>query len=481
MSGPADTGIRKPSEAEVRPPRADALPGIDAVRGPKAVVRGKTQFLHPGGLHAPFMRRLRRSGHDPAAFARDHLLGWVLAGLGLLALLGLVPLANPQWGEMTLRIDTILSLTFFLASVGLWFGMRSRAFAVAGALAGAFYAVTAWVGVPAALRDIQVTVALVAFLVFALAGFNLVFILEEMVHDAHRLLRLKGSMLQGIMLGLDIAVALGIPLWHAHGGPALTVLWWSSLGGLVLLGTLALLQGFKLLPPEPAVVREMHLFVVGTLAAALLVDVVHLLRDLSGLVPSLVAYGVLLGTWVYVTYTTLQRTHFLLRGADPRPWMAILFGASFAILGHAQALFASEGSAAIGELLNRRFTFLAAGAWIGIAFYLMRGIWLGLVWLRGGLPGARARRIAGAAANVAAGLMATEDKVGRVTYGVYRRVDRLLPGRNRPPERRSTGWERELGVDPGEAAIEPVVREVQDLGAPPSPPESPPKDSARQG
>jgi hypothetical protein len=258
-----------------------------------------------------------------------------------------------------------------------------------------------------------------------------------------------------------LALAAGLPIWAAAGGPRLAVTTWTSLGSLVVLVAFATAHALKLLPPEPQVVRELHLFVVGAIAAAALVDVVRLLHGVTGLVPSLVAYGVLLGTWVYVTYTTLQRTHFLLRGADPRPWIAILFGASFAILGHAQALYAAQGSAAIAELLARRFTFLAAGAWIGIALYFTRGLWLAAAWLRGRIPGARAQRIAGAAAGVAAGLMATEDKVGRAAYGVFRRLDQVLPGRHQPPNRPSTGWERELGLDPGEMAVEPDVHDVE--------------------
>lgn len=473
----ADEAERGPSVV-VGPPQGNPGPSPGAAgatapvpeppRGPSVLVtRLRPSFLRP--THAPFLRALKEGGHDPLAFRRNRLWVWALLGLLLLTAFALFPLAIPETGAWVMRIDTFLSLVFLVAAVGLWLGMGSRAFVVGAVVALALYGLTAFLGVGFALADVQSVPVLVAFLVFALAGFNLVFVLEEMVHDAHRILHPRGPLLAGLMIGLSALVAFGIPFWHARGGPAFPVLWATSLASIIVLGAFAIARALGIVPRRratQAVLRELHLFAVGAMAAAALVDGVGLLQQVQGLLPSILAYGSLIGTWIYVTYTTLQRTHFLLKGDDPRPWVAILLAASFAILAHTEALYKQEGARAVDELLSRRVAFLAWGAWIGIGLYLLRGAWAGLTWWRTALAGRRlVGGAAGVAADVAAGLLSTEDKLERGAYALFRGLDEVLPGAKHPPHRPVLGWQRDLGVVLDGSRVEPELTEVMAEGA----------------
>lgn len=410
-----------------------------------------------GGL--PILKAVASTGRDPQSFRQRWL--WITVGILLVVALTLAPLADPRLGPLTLRLENFLALLFLAAAVGLWLGMGSRAFAVAAVVATALYGLGAFAGFGLqAAHDLETITALVGFLVFALAGFNLVFVLEETLHDADRVLHPKGPILYVTILGLVAAVAIGLPVWQHMGGPMLRIVWFSSVAGLWVLAGYAVLRWSRLIPDQPAVRRELYLFALGVLLAAALVDLVGYLAEATGLLPTLVAYGSLIGTWVYVTYTTLQRTHFLLRGDDARPWMALLLGASFAVLAHAQALFQVEGHHAVEDLFHRRVLYLAAGVWIGIALYVSRGLWIASAWLRGSLRTDRGAIVAGGASQVASGLLAAEDKVERLAANVYRRIDRILPGNHQPP-RHTVGWQRELGIDPSLEGIDPDVHDVE--------------------
>ncbi|MHB8633638.1 MAG: hypothetical protein ACYDBQ_06700 [Thermoplasmatota archaeon] len=413
-----------------------------------------------GGLQGPFLRALDASGRDRQAFRRGHLGWWALLGVLWLAVLALLPIDMPVLAPWTLRVDNLSALLFLAAAVGLWLGMGGRAFVVAAVVAAALYGLAASVALGFTIYDVESVALLVSFLVFALAGFNLVFVVEEVVHDLHQALQPRGPVVDAGLVVLAAGLTLFLP-WFSRSGPMLFgVLWATSVGALVVLAGFWALRSTGRARGGPTLLRQLHVFVVGALAAALMVDLISALKGVNSLVPSLVAYGSLIGTWVYVSYTTLQRTHFLLPGNDPRPWLALLGGASFAILGHAQALYETEGSAAVGSLFVERASFLAWGAWLGLALYLLRGAWQGLLWARGPVAGTGATLATGAA-GVAAGLLATEDKVERAAYTLFRRLDQVIPGPHHPPNRPRMAWERDLGIDPDARAIDSDVVEVE--------------------
>ncbi len=97
-----------------------------------------------GAAHAPFLRRLRLSGHDPAPFRGRRTKRVLLLGLVALAALALVPFLWPAWSFLTERLATLVALVFLIAAIGLWLGMGVRAFAVAAAIVLAIYGLTAW-------------------------------------------------------------------------------------------------------------------------------------------------------------------------------------------------------------------------------------------------------------------------------------------------------------------------------------------------
>ncbi|MCA1812070.1 MAG: hypothetical protein LC623_08690 [Halobacteriales archaeon] len=397
--------------------------------------------------HAPFLRRLRRAGHNPSAFHPRHTSFWLVAGIVLLAVAIVLPFAAPRLAPLSQRVATLASLVFLVATPGLVMGMGRRAFLVALALVLLLYGVTASGGVAFDLEDLFVVAVLMSFAIFALAGFNLVFLLEEMVYDAHRLLHLRSRAWLAVPTLLALALALLIPEWERHGGPRLPALWVASvLVSAGLLGWWAV-RALEPVRDDTAVVRELHLLVLGALGATALADAIHYLQQASALVPSLVAYVILLGTWVYVSYTTLQRTHFLLRGSNALPWVAILLSASFAIVAHAQARFLEQGNEAVERLVGQRVTFMVIGVWIGIGFYAARAGWRLLSGIARQRRGA-VRVVAKEGARVAGGVLATERLVEAATYRLYKGLDRVLPGSHQPPEPiRGSGWEDEELMD----------------------------------
>lgn len=394
--------------------------------------------------HTPFLQRLRRAGHNPAGFHPRHTSFWLVAGIVLLAVAIVLPFLAPSLAALSQRLATLASLVFLVATPGLVMGMGRRAFLVGAVLVLLLYGLTASSGLAFHLEDLFVVAVVMSFAIFSLAGFNLVFVLEEMVYDAHRLLHLRSRAWLALPTLLALALALLLPVWERHGGLHLPALWGASV--LVSAGMLGwwAVRALEPIPNDAAIVREMHLLVLGALAATGLADAIRYLQEASGLVPSLVAYVALLGTWVYVSYTTLQRTHFLLRGTNALPWVSILLSASFAIVAHAQALFLAQGTGAVEHLVGQRVTYMVIGAWIGIGFYAARAVWRLLAGLAATRRGAM-RAVAKEGARVASGVLATERLVEQATYQLYKGMDRVLPGSHRPPAPiRGAGWEEGL-------------------------------------
>jgi len=407
-------------------------PGDSGKDGPAAAPPGPA-------AHAPFLLRLRRTGRDPAPFSRGRSRLWVAGGLTLLVLLAALPFAAPATAPAAERVTTMLALLFLLAAPGLWMGMGSRAFAVAGALVLLLYAATFWAGLSTPLRDVFVVALVSAFLIFGLAGFNLVFVLEEAVYDLHRLMHLRRRVWKAVPVAVVLALAAGLPFLDGPSGLELKAVWVAAVAGsALLLGWHFVALVNRLRPSQ--VLPELHLLVVAGLAAAFLLDATALLRLGSSLAPSAVAYAAIVGTWLYVSYSTLQRTHFLLAGRNAMPWLSILLAASFAIVSHTQRLVTASGSEAVGEIAVVRVGYLVAGVATGIVFLVLRSGWriLRLITTERELS-ERSRAIAGRAAQLTAGLLWSEKAIEETAFAVFRAMDQVLPGRHHPPQHK--GWE----------------------------------------
>lgn len=398
----------------------------------------------PPRKHDPFLKRLRHLGHDETGFHAPQVQTWFKLGVAVIAVVAVLPFVTPQWSGASERLATLASLVFLVAAIGLWLGLGRRAFIVSGTLVLLVYAATSWTVFAFPLDDFFVVGLLVSFIVFALAGFNLVFLLEELVYDIDVRLHERGPNWTILPLGVALSVAIGLPVLARQGGPEFPLLWTSS---LVACATLAgwwvatRLQRFD----GRVVRRELQLFAIGTLLASALADGVGYLDRLhavSSLAPSLLVYLVLIGTWVYASYSTLQRTHFLLRGDNAAPWVAILLGASLAVIAHAQTLFVQQGQAAVVDFADGRVAYLNTGIWIGLGFYILRsaGRILSYLGQTGGL-GDRSRRLAGQAARVADQLEGgTERVLAGAAQTVLRGIDHALPGRE-SKGRTPQGWE----------------------------------------
>lgn len=396
--------------------------------------------------HAPILRRLRSRGHDPRSFTKRRALPWFLFGGVLLALLALGPFLFPVANPWVERVATVLALFFFLSAVGFWFRMGYRALGIAAFLVVLLYAATAWTSL-LEVRDIFVLTVLVGFFLFTLAGFNLLFVLEEVLYDAHRLLHLRHplwAVLPTVIVGALLAAL-----------PVLEELTGQGFGTLrtltpVLAAVLILGWGLRLAIPQVGVgfTREVHLLVAGALAGAGLADAVSLLRGTTGLLPSVIGYLAILGTWMYISFTSLQRAQYFLRARDVKPWVALLLSASFAVLAHTHAQFDVGGERALVDLLDLRVAYLVLGIWLGLAFFVLRGLWRVLLFIRDQREvGRRTRVVAGRLARVTEGLLETEHRVEDATFRVYSVLERFIPGRHRrgrPPGRR--GMDRHEGA-----------------------------------
>ncbi len=387
-----------------------------------------------------------RKGRDPRTFRARQ--GWVIAGLLLLAFTALAPFLWPATRALTERLAPLLALTFLLSAFGMWARMGSRAVVVAGVVTLALYGMTAWTRVAFSQHDLFLIAIVVGFLVYALAGFYLVFVLEEVVYDAHRLLHLRQPVWMIAPSVLAVGLAVGLPF---KGLGALPSVWIAALASTVVLGSYWFVRAFNSIVGARSL-QEVHLVVISALAAALLLDGVRALGG-TGLRSSVVAYLALVGTWVYVSYTTLQRTQFLLRGKNAGPWLAILFSASFAILGHAHLQYQVGGSSALRSLLDLRAGYMVVGILVGIVFLVARAVWRLLAGLRDDARVAAGIRItAGRMARLTESLLRVEVGLGRILLAFFEQIDKALPGSKAT---HPVGWE----LDWEEGVLEPLREE----------------------
>ncbi len=327
------------------------------------------------------------------------------------------------------RTTPLFSLFFFLAAVGHWLGMKNRSFAVAAILTTAIYAITAVAPTRLGYEDFFVVALVSSLLVFALAGFNMVFVLEEIVYDIQRLNPLRLSVWRFAPTFLVLTLAWLLPLLPRIGLPWLRATWIAALILLVIMGGWWFLRAFNPIREGP-VLKELHLLLFGSLLMTGLIDSIQLLADQTGILPSLVAYVVLVGTWMYVSYTTLQRTHFLLGGRNAIPWLLILLSASFALVQHAFLHYRVDSTVGINVLLNQRLAYIVVGVAIGMAVYIAEAAWRIFRRLRDdGRLTPRGRILAGRFARLAENLFNAEKRVLQGSaYQIYAGVDSLLPG-----------------------------------------------------
>src|SRR5687767_10049622 len=85
---------------------------------------------------------MRHTGRDPRAFRGRRARLYLAGGLLALAVLVLVGATAPGSSTAIVELATLLSLTFLLATLGLWLGMGGRAFPVAGAIVMVLYALS---------------------------------------------------------------------------------------------------------------------------------------------------------------------------------------------------------------------------------------------------------------------------------------------------------------------------------------------------
>jgi hypothetical protein len=385
--------------------------------------------------HTPFLARVRRFGHSPTAFRHRGIFPWAAAGIAFLSLLILLPYIEPRATPFTQRLATLSALVFLFAAPALWMGLGRRAFAIATPIVLGIYGVTGWTGAFFGGDDLLVVAVILGFAIFGLSGFNLVFVLEEMVYDAHRLLpkRFKTKAWLAVPTLALVALTFGLPRFGLE--DSLRATWVASIACFALMVGWWIFSAFNDLDIGPTILRELHLFVASLLLIAALADSIPVLVAAEALIPGLIAYLALIGTWVYVSYTTLQRTHFLLRGRNAAPWIAILLAATYAIVAQAQALSAAANETQIvQELFQVRMEYMVAGVALGIGFYVGRSVWRGLRLI------SRSKdfeRLPAEAAAVAQGMLGPERGVGHATFGLYRALDGALPG----SRLKARGWE----------------------------------------
>ncbi len=413
------------------------MPGRFAVRiSWKSVEGALPRRADRASAHAPLMERARRAGAERTQpFREGEVRLWLWIGAVALVVLAYMPVQWPATSDLATRLGTILSMVFLVAAVGLKFRMGNRAFAVAWGVVSILYVATAVAGVALLeQRDFQVPAVLVSFGFFVLAGINVVFVLEEMVHDIHRELLSRRRFWVALpdlgLLAATVVLAILPPL----GGPRLGGALGAGVLGVSALGLYWVVRAFR--PMRQAILRELHLLAYGVFLASLLADGVRQLHNVSLLVPSVAAFLILVLTWLYVSYTAIQRAHFLLGGRDVLPWMAVLLSASHATVTHALGRFEAGGGRAVLELANQRTAYLVLGVWLGIAIYALQGVYGLVVRIRDERAlGPSSRMVAARIARLVETSLALQGRVAAAAAGVLAGMDKVMPGRHHPPER----------------------------------------------
>lgn len=383
----------------------------------------------PRDWHLPTFARLRRRGHEPGPFGGKRAWPWLILGGGILVAMAILTAVWPGGGDLIERVATLLSLYFFVVTFGSWAGLGSRSLWVAA------FAVALLYGLSAATRivdvhDLFVVSLIVGLLLFVLAGFSLLFVLEEVIYDAHRLIGARSAWWGVVPVATAVGLAIAVPILDAAFGWRPGAVWVVAIAATALLALVWVVRGVT--GAGPALTREADLLVAGALAGAALADAVGLMQGTTGFLPSIIAYAALIGTWIYVSLTTLQRAQYFLRGRDVVPWIALLLSSGFAVLAHVHSLYRSTGGAVFPDLVNVRVGYLRIGVWLGLGFFVLRGLWRILLYVRDDSHIATpARRVAGSLARVTEEVLVSERRVERAAVKAFGAFEKMVPGQPR--------------------------------------------------
>lgn len=382
----------------------------------------------------PVMRRIRVDRRATSPLRDPVQRNILLAGLVLLIILGSFPFLKVDWSVGAERVATIASLFFLLAAGGQAFGLGARSFLVSAVGVSLLYIFTAWTWFFFEFEDFFLIAVLVSFLVFVMAGFYLVLLLEDGVawmQDRVSPDRPRGS----LVVFLIAAGLMGVlPTIGAY-GIWLKWVWVTSVIGVVILGSWWIVHIKRRLHPDP-VMRDLDLLVLGSIAAVGLAELISRIREETHLLPGIVAYVSLLATWIYLSYVTVRRTQALLKHNDPGPWLSILFAAAFSIIAHAERRFRFDADYAADSLLGQRVLYLLIGIWLGVGFFATRASWTALKHVRDtkGLS-PKGRKMARAAARVTEEILETEDRIDEAAGSLFRKIDDVF-GRRKTKEKR---------------------------------------------
>ncbi len=383
-----------------------------------------------GGIgELPVARRLRGDQKGPRGFVQPHIIRWVILGVASLSTLLILAFLEPGLSNLIVHASTALALFFLLFAMGLVVNLGRRAAIVAAVVTLLLYGLTAWTPL-VGVRSVFVLGVLVAFVIFGLAGFNFLFLVEEVLFDIHRQLHFRGTLWHAIpsfiILGTTPLVYWLLPQLGLR-WPTLKI----AMPFVVLLLAVAWGVRLKAGPHADKLVQEGHFLSIGTITGAGLADIVTMLEQVEGILPSIIAYLTLIVTWLFVTFTTLQRAQYFLRGSDVLPWMALLFAAAFSVLAHVQFLYGTAGAPGLAAVTEVRIWYLVFGVWLGLFFFVVRGTWRFVRFIRDEKRlGPRTRRTAGRFARIMEELLGSSRRAKRATGRVMRGVEQSIPRRN---------------------------------------------------
>jgi hypothetical protein len=382
----------------------------------------------------PVMRRIRADRRATSPLRDPAQRNFLMAGLLLLIVLGSFPFLKVDWSVGAERIATIASLFFLLAAGGQAFGLGARSFLVAAVGVSMLYILTAWTWFFFEFDDFFIIAVLVSFLVFVMAGFYLILLLEDGVawlQDRVSPDQPRGSRVVFLLAVTLVGVLPTIGVYWIW----FKLIWVTSVIGVVILGSWWIVHVKRRLHPDP-VMRDLDLLVLGSISAVGLAELISRIREETHLLPGIVAYVSLLATWLYLSYVTVRRTQALLKHNDPGPWLSILFAAAFSIVAHAERRFRFDVDYAADSLLGQRVIYLLTGIWLGVGFFATRASWTALQHVRDTKAlSVKGRKVARAAARLTEELLETEEFLDATAGSLFRKMDAGI-GRRKTKEKR---------------------------------------------
>ncbi len=378
----------------------------------------------------PIGHRLANPEERTRAFQQPQVLPWVITAVVALSTMVAMGFVRHESSAIIVVASTTAALFFLIFAFGLLANLGRRAAFVALGITGLLYALTEWTPWFVNVRSALVLAVLVAFVLFGIAGFNFLFMVEEVLFDIHSALHVRGT-LWNVLPTVVILATIPLVYWIL---PSVGIPWPTmSIAEpvIVLLLAIAWLVRWRAGPSGIKIVHEAHFLAVGIIVGAGLADIVRLLHEAEGIVPSILVYLSIIVTWIFISYTTLQRAQYFIRGTDVLPWMSLLFAAAFAVLAHVHFLYGAAGGIGLEAVNDVRINYLVFGVWLGLAFFVIRGAYRFFRFIRDqrGLD-AGARRTAGQFARVMEFLMQSPERVEQEGKRAVKAMDRALDGRS---------------------------------------------------